>query len=71
MLGDEYIELRWFTVEEACALEALALSHYRDLFKNLALSPDKEPLNTQLPRTFSRREHWDTARPRRVRRRGE
>jgi 8-oxo-dGTP pyrophosphatase MutT (NUDIX family) len=38
MLGDEHTELRWFTIEEACELEALALADYRDLFRNLPLS---------------------------------
>jgi 8-oxo-dGTP diphosphatase len=38
MLGDEHLEFRWFTVEEACALETLALTDYRDLFRNLRLS---------------------------------
>jgi 8-oxo-dGTP diphosphatase len=35
MLGDEHTEIRWFMIEEACALEALALVDYRHLFRNL------------------------------------
>jgi len=38
MLRNEHIEFRWFMIEEACALEAMALTDYRDLFKNLPLS---------------------------------
>jgi 8-oxo-dGTP pyrophosphatase MutT (NUDIX family) len=38
MLGDEHTEFRWFTIEEACAREALALTDYRNLFRNLPLS---------------------------------
>ncbi len=35
MLGDEHTELRWLSIEEACALENLALAGYRDLFRAL------------------------------------
>lgn len=36
MLGDEHVRLGWFTPDEACALDALALPEYRDLFKMAA-----------------------------------
>lgn len=36
MQGDEHSELRWFTVEEACRLDALALDEYRVSFRSLA-----------------------------------
>jgi 8-oxo-dGTP diphosphatase len=39
MMGDEHSEIRWFTIDEACALADLAVPAYRDLFRNLAL-PD-------------------------------
>jgi len=35
LLGDEHTDLRWFGVEEACALEGLALVGYRALFRGL------------------------------------
>lgn len=35
MLGDEHTEFGWFTIEQACILEALALEEYRELFRNL------------------------------------
>jgi 8-oxo-dGTP pyrophosphatase MutT (NUDIX family) len=35
LLGDEHTDVRWFTVEEACALEGLALAGYRALFQGL------------------------------------
>jgi 8-oxo-dGTP diphosphatase len=38
MLGDEHTELRWFSIEEACGLQNLALAGYRDLFRRLSLS---------------------------------
>jgi 8-oxo-dGTP diphosphatase len=38
MLGDEHTDIGWFTIEEACSLETLALAAYRDLFRNLTLS---------------------------------
>jgi hypothetical protein len=38
LVGDEHTEFRWFTIEEACELEALALADYRSLFRNLPLS---------------------------------
>ena len=41
MLGREHTESRWFSIEEACALETLALTDYRSLFRNLQLSSDK------------------------------
>lgn len=34
---DEHTELRWFTVEEACALPDLALADYVPLFRTLGL----------------------------------
>jgi len=34
-LGDEHTDLRWFKVEDACALEGLALASYRALFRGL------------------------------------
>jgi len=37
MLGDEHTEIGWFTVEEACTLEGLALAVYPALFRRLAL----------------------------------
>jgi 8-oxo-dGTP diphosphatase len=33
--GDEHVELRWFTVEEACALPNLASSEYIRVFQGL------------------------------------
>ena len=36
MLGNEHTELRWFTVDEACALEELAFAAYPGLFAKLA-----------------------------------
>jgi 8-oxo-dGTP diphosphatase len=38
MLGDEHTDMRWFTVEEACALPALALAGYRVVFRQLPLA---------------------------------
>lgn len=38
MLGNEHTHIGWFTIEEACSLETLALVEYRDLFRNLILS---------------------------------
>ncbi len=35
---DEHSELGWFSIEEACALEALALAEYRSLFRSLAIA---------------------------------
>jgi mutator protein MutT len=35
LLGDEHTDLRWFTVEEACALDDLALDEYRALFRRV------------------------------------
>jgi 8-oxo-dGTP diphosphatase len=37
MLGEEHAELRWFTIEEECALGVLPLADYRDLFRDLPL----------------------------------
>jgi 8-oxo-dGTP diphosphatase len=37
MLGDEHTEIRWFTIDDACALTDLALAEYRDLFRNRRL----------------------------------
>jgi len=37
MLGDEHTELRWFSIEEACALGDLALAEYKNLFGKLAV----------------------------------
>jgi 8-oxo-dGTP pyrophosphatase MutT (NUDIX family) len=33
MLGNEHTEIRWFTIEEACAVEPLSLPGYRELFR--------------------------------------
>ena len=38
VLGDEHTELRWFTLEEACALDALALPEYPSFFRTLQIS---------------------------------
>jgi 8-oxo-dGTP pyrophosphatase MutT (NUDIX family) len=35
MTNDEHTALTWFTVEEACALDDLALEDYRDVFKKI------------------------------------
>jgi 8-oxo-dGTP pyrophosphatase MutT (NUDIX family) len=35
MQGHEHTELRWFRIDEACALRDLALPEYRDLFQRL------------------------------------
>ncbi len=35
MQGGEHSELRWFNVEEACRLDALALDEYRVSFRSL------------------------------------
>jgi 8-oxo-dGTP diphosphatase len=37
-LGDEHTELRWFTIEQACALTPLALPEYPSFFRTLQLS---------------------------------
>jgi 8-oxo-dGTP diphosphatase len=37
MLGDEHVEIRWFTVADASVLTDLALAEYRDLFSTLPL----------------------------------
>ena len=37
LLGDEHVEIRWFTVADASALTDLALPEYRDLFRTLRL----------------------------------
>lgn len=37
MLGNEHTEIGWFTIEEACSLQALALAEYRSLFRYLTL----------------------------------
>ena len=36
--GDEHVELRWFTVEEACALPNLATAEYVGVFRELRAS---------------------------------
>jgi 8-oxo-dGTP diphosphatase len=36
--GDEHVELRWFTVEEACALPNLATAEYVRVFQELRAS---------------------------------
>lgn len=36
MKSNEHSELRWFTPEEACALDKLALAGYRASFRSLA-----------------------------------
>jgi 8-oxo-dGTP diphosphatase len=33
--GDEHVELRWFTVEEACAVSSLASTEYIRVFQHL------------------------------------
>jgi 8-oxo-dGTP pyrophosphatase MutT (NUDIX family) len=38
LLGDEHTELGWFTIEDACALDALALPEYRSFFRTLQIS---------------------------------
>ncbi|HEY4342762.1 MAG TPA: NUDIX hydrolase [Parvibaculum sp.] len=35
LLGDEHTQIGWFSVEDACALEALAAAEYRELFRRL------------------------------------
>ncbi len=35
LTGDEHTELRWFTLDEACALEDLAMPRYRELFATI------------------------------------
>jgi 8-oxo-dGTP diphosphatase len=35
MRGDEHSELRWFSIVEACQIEALALPQYRDIFRTI------------------------------------
>lgn len=35
LLGDEHTEVRWFEIQDACALNDLAHTEYRDLLKNL------------------------------------
>lgn len=37
-LGNEHTELRWFTIEEACALSPLALPEYPSFFRSLQIS---------------------------------
>ncbi len=37
MRGDEHTELRWFTIPEACALDALALPAYPSFFGSLTI----------------------------------
>jgi 8-oxo-dGTP pyrophosphatase MutT (NUDIX family) len=37
-LGDEHTELAWFTIEEACALDPLALPEYPSFFRGLRIS---------------------------------
>ena len=39
IINDEHTELRWFTLEEAQALQDLALEDYRPLFDLCALGP--------------------------------
>jgi 8-oxo-dGTP diphosphatase len=36
MRGSEHTELRWFSIEEACRLEDLALPQYREIFRGIA-----------------------------------
>jgi hypothetical protein len=38
MFGDEHTEIGWFTVEEACTLEGLALAVYPALFRRLEVA---------------------------------
>ena len=38
LLGDEHMELRWFTIEDACILDPLALPEYRSFFRTLQIS---------------------------------
>lgn len=35
LIGDEHTELRWFSLDEACALEDLAFPGYKQLFEYL------------------------------------
>ena len=37
VLGDEHTELGWFTIEDACSLDPLALPEYRSLFRSLQI----------------------------------
>jgi 8-oxo-dGTP pyrophosphatase MutT (NUDIX family) len=37
-LGNEHTELRWFTIEEACALDPLALPEYPSFFRSLQIA---------------------------------
>ena len=36
ILGDEHSELRWFSIDAACALEGLALTEYVPILRKLA-----------------------------------
>lgn len=36
MVNDEHTALSWFTVEEACALNDLALNDYRTVFRQIS-----------------------------------
>ena len=46
MLGNEHVELRWFTIHEACDIPDLAHPDYPRIFRNMAMLPDfdKYPL---------------------------
>jgi hypothetical protein len=37
MTNDEHTELRWFTLDEACALADLALDEYRSVFRQIVV----------------------------------
>jgi 8-oxo-dGTP diphosphatase len=37
MLGDEHTEIRWFTIDQACVVESLALVDYRNFFTTMRL----------------------------------
>jgi 8-oxo-dGTP pyrophosphatase MutT (NUDIX family) len=36
MLGDEHVDLGWFPIDQACAIETLALADYREVFRTLS-----------------------------------
>lgn len=37
LLGNEHTELRWFTIEEACGLDPLAMPEYPKFFRKLQI----------------------------------
>jgi hypothetical protein len=36
MLGDEHVEIRWFSLADAGALKDLALAEYPDVFRTVS-----------------------------------